>query len=310
MKYTNNALNILIAKTYKGIGKAWIVKNVKGHESDEQLLALINGSLKDQIVTLDELIVRKKKCADFLEKMSGFADGVTVWGDPDFPPSRGNVKNSEQPVTLFYRGNLDLVQSSSQNIAVIGVLSPDPHTETKERQLVTHLVKAGACVVSGLAQGCDAIAHDQTLNCHGKTVAILPSPLSNILPAINKPLAEKIVASGGLLLSEYYDEPKAKMELNGRYQERDRLQALFSDAIILASSYAKNELGNDSGSRLAMGYALAYGIQRAVMYDEHEDANNPKYDLNRQILAEPDKPLKLASDLEDSVVSLLKIRPT
>ena len=310
MKYTNNALNILIAKTYKGIGKAWIVKNVKGHESDEQLLALINGSLKDQIVTLDELIVRKKKCADFLEKMSGFADGVTVWGDPDFPPSRGNVKNSEQPVTLFYRGNLDLVQSSSQNIAVIGVLSPDPHTETKERQLVTHLVKAGVCVVSGLAQGCDAIAHDQTLNCHGKTVAILPSPLSNILPAVNKPLADKIVASGGLLLSEYYDEPKAKMELNGRYQERDRLQALFSDAIILASSYAKNDLGNDSGSRLAMGYALAYGIQRAVMYDEHEDANNPKYDLNRQILAEPDKPLKLTSDLGDSVVSLLKIRPT
>lgn len=310
MKYTNNALNILIAKTYKGIGKAWIVKNVKGHESDEQLLALINGSLKDQIVTLDELIVRKKKCADFLEKMSGFADGVTVWGDPDFPPSRGNVKNSEQPVTLFYRGNLDLLQSSSQNIAVIGVLSPDPHTETKERQLVTHLVKAGVCVVSGLAQGCDAIAHDQTLNCHGKTVAILPSPLSNILPAVNKPLANKIVASGGLLLSEYYDEPKAKMELNGRYQERDRLQAMFSDAIILASSYAKNDLGNDSGSRLAMGYALAYGIQRAVMYDEHEDANNPKYDLNRQILAEPDKPLKLTSDLGDSVVFLLKIRPT
>lgn len=310
MKYTSNALNILIAKTYKGIGKAWIVKNIKGHESDEQLLALINGSLKDQVVSLDELIVRKKKCADFLEKMSSFADGVTVWGDPDFPSSRGNVKNSEQPVTLFYRGNLDLVQSSSQNIAVIGVLSPDPHTETKERQLVTHLVKAGTCVVSGLAQGCDAIAHDQTLNCHGKTVAILPSPLSNILPAINKPLADKIVASGGLLLSEYYDEPKAKMELNGRYQERDRLQALFSDAIILASSYAKNDLGNDSGSRLAMGYALAYGIQRAVMYDEHEDANNPKYDLNRQILAEPDKPLKLTSDLGDSVVSLLKIRPT
>lgn len=310
MKYTNNALNILIAKTYKGIGKAWIVKNVKGHESDEQLLALINGSLKDQIVTLDELIVRKKKCSEFLDKMSGFADGVTVWGDPDFPPSRGNVKNSEQPVTLFYRGNLDLLQSSSHNIAVIGVLSPDPHTETKERELVTHLVKAGACVVSGLAQGCDAIAHDQTLNCHGKTVAILPSPLSNILPAVNKPLADKIVASGGLLLSEYYDEPKAKMELNGRYQERDRLQALFSDAIILASSYAKNDLGNDSGSRLAMGYALAYGIQRAVMYDEYEDANNPKYDLNRQILAEPDKPLKLTSDLGDSVVSLLKIRPT
>lgn len=76
------------------------------------------------------------------------------------------------------------------------------------------------------------------------------------------------------------------MELSSRYQERDRLQALYSNSIVLAASYAKNDIGNDSGSRLAMGYAKDYLIPRVVIYDEESDSNNPKYDLNRQIIGE------------------------
>ena len=76
------------------------------------------------------------------------------------------------------------------------------------------------------------------------------------------------------------------MELSGRYQERDRLQALFSDCVILAASYAKNNLGFDSGSRLAMEYAKNYSIPQAVMYDSARDGENPKYDLNRKLISE------------------------
>lgn len=286
MKYTNNALNILVAKTYKGIGKAWIVKNIRGNEDDQEILSLLNNHLKDMKITLEELQSRKSRCMIFLDKMSEHTDGVTALGDADFPKHRGNVKNSEKPIALFYRGDLTLLNTTHKNIAVIGVLSPDSSTEILEQELVAELVQKGAVIVSGLAQGCDAIAHKQTIMSHGKTVAVLPSPLNNIMPTVNRPLAEEVIATGGLLISEYYDEPKSKMELNGRYQERDRLQALFSDTIILASSYAKNDLGNDSGSRLAMEYALTYGIHRAVMYNEKTDQDNPKYDLNRQIMAE------------------------
>ena len=73
-------------------------------------------------------------------------------------------------------------------------------------------------------------------------------------------------------MTEYLNDAKSKMAFTGRYQERDRLQALFSDAIILVSSYAKNDLGNDSGSRLAMEYASQYQIPRAVMYDSNFDS--------------------------------------
>ena len=80
----------------------------------------------------------------------------------------------------------------------------------------------------------------------------------------------------------------------GGYKDRDRLQALFCDAIILAASYAQDTAERwkmfgqklDSGARLAMGFAKDYNIPRAVMYDQKLDVDNPMFDLNRQLIAE------------------------
>ena len=47
MKITDNALNVLAAKNYRGIGRAWIVKNLKGNESATRLVALLNESAKE-----------------------------------------------------------------------------------------------------------------------------------------------------------------------------------------------------------------------------------------------------------------------
>ena len=287
MIYSDNAINILTAKTYKGIGRAWIVKNLRGNETVDTIVSLFNRDAKeDYHITLEDFERNKKRIQEDILRLEGFMDGVVAIGDNNFPPYRGKVKNSEQPIVLFYRGDLSLLKATNKNIAVIGLLNPDNDTETIEQEVVAELVKNGATIVSGLALGCDSIAHRQTLRSNGKTVAILPSPLNNILPAINIELANEIVRNNGLLITEYYEDAKSKMELGGRYQERDRLQALFSDSIILSASYAKNDQGNDSGSRLAMGYALNYSIPRAVIYDPVTGINNPKYDLNRQLMRE------------------------
>jgi DNA processing protein len=112
------------------------------------------------------------------------------------------------------------------------------------------------------------------------------------MPAKNKSLAFEIVEEGGLLITEYYDEHKSAMDLSSRYKDRDRLQALFCDAIILAASYAQDTAERwkmfgqklDSGARLAMGFAKDYNIPRAVMYDQKLDADNPMFDLNRELI--------------------------
>ncbi len=290
MIYSDNTINILTAKTYKGIGRAWIVKNLKGNESINTIVSLLNRDAKeDYSITLEDFESNSKIIRNEIQKLEGFMDGAVAIGDDNFPLYRGKVKNSEQPIVIFYRGDLSLLKATNKNIAVIGLLNPDDNTEIIEREVVAELVKNGATIVSGLALGCDSIAHIQTLYSNGKTVAILPSPLNSILPAKNIELANDIVNNNGLLITEYHVNAKSEMELRGRYQERDRLQALFSNSIILSASYAKNDLGNDSGSRLAMEYALSYSIPRAVIYDFVADVNNPKYDLNRQLIKEEKK---------------------
>lgn len=312
MKYSENAINIMAARIYKGIGRAWIVKNLSTPKPVDTIVRLLHKSVKSgDEVTINDFNKKKETLHRILAKSSGVIDGVVAIGDDNFPPHRGSVKNSERPIFLFYRGDLSLLSANSKNIAVIGLLNPSKEIETVERKLVSGLVASGAVIVSGLALGCDSIAHQQALASNGKTVAILPSPLSDIMPTKNKDLANDIVASGGLLISEYLTAPKSKMELSGRYQERDRLQALFSDSIVLSASYAKNDTGNDSGSRLAMGYAKDYLIPRAVIYDQEQHLSNPMFDLNRQIIQEEPGVIIFNEKNSNSVLSkIIRSNPT
>lgn len=297
MKFTEDALNILSAKTFKGIGRAWIKKHLEGIESPARIVELLNqGAKEGRSISINEFEERKEGIRKQCKQLEGVVDGVVAIGDPNFPLCRGVVKNSERPVALFYRGNLPLLETLNKNIAVIGLLNPDEDTEIFEKQVVSSLVSYGMTIMSGLALGCDSIAHKQALLSGGKTIAALPSPITDILPSGNRQLAEEIVQKDGLLISEYYENAKSKMELSGRYLERDRLQAIFSDCVVLSASYSKNSLGNDSGSRHAMNYALSYSIARAVMYDTQMNARNPKYDLNRQLIKEDSRVIVISRD--------------
>jgi DNA processing protein len=287
MNYTEHAINVLATRTYKGIGRAWIVRNLSHQKDQNEIVDLLNREprLKNP-VTLDDFQKRKNFLQRRINESKEYIDGVVAIGDDNFPSHRGEVINSEKPVFLFYRGNLSLLDKKNNNVAVIGLLNPDSEIESIEKEIVASLVKYGATILSGLALGCDTIAHIQALESKGSTIAVLPSPLASVVPAKNKELSDKITDSGGLVVAEYLTNPKSKRELVGRYQERDRLQALFSNVVLLSASYSKNDQGNDSGSRLAMNYASKYSIKRAVIYAPEIHSGHPKYALNRQILEE------------------------
>ena len=267
MKYTENSLNILTALHYKGIGKAWIVKNYKPNISLEKLSLLLN-------INKESFIQERNKVEEQIKKLDN-CDGIVALGDEDFPKHRGEVKASERPIFIFYKGDIKLLDSNNPSVSIIGLLNPNLNIEDREQKLVTEFIKKGITIVSGLAFGCDSIAHKESLN-GGKTIAILPSPLNNILPAKHKDLANEIVEKGGLLITEYYEDFFSNKELITRYKERDRLQALFCDMIVLIASYAQDSAARwnivdkklDSGARLAMGYAKNYGIPRAIMYNK------------------------------------------
>ena len=320
MKYTENSINILTAKSYKGIGNAWIVKNLKGNESVDTIVTLLNKTIKGEQTDVEEFERLKRDFENKLvAKFENCCDGFVALGDKNFPQHRGIVKESEKPIFFFYKGDIDLLSIENKNISVIGLLNPEGDIEERERKIVAQFVKNGATIVSGLAFGCDSISHQQALDSNGKTVAILPSPLNNILPARNKGLAFQIVEEGGLLVTEYGNDFKSQMELSSRYKERDRLQALFCDTIVLAASYAQNSAERwkmfgqklDSGARLAMGFAKDYNIPRAVMYDQNIDESNPMFDLNRDLIKEQKDILILTKEnYIETVENIMNKRPT
>jgi DNA processing protein len=284
------------------------------------IVSLINNTIKGDPTSVDEFErLRNDFETKLEEKFSECCDGFVALGDTNFPQHRGNVKDSGKPVFLYYKGNIELLSLENKNITVIGLLNPEGDIEERERKIVDEFVKNGATIVSGLAFGCDSISHRQALDSNGKTVAILPSPLSNIMPATNKGLAFQIVEEGGLVVTEYGSDFKSQMELSSRYQERDRLQALFCDTIVLAASYAQNSADRwklfgqklDSGARLAMGYANEYGIPRAVMYDKNTDENNPMFDLNRDLMKE-EKNITIITqeNFPDTVNKIMQNKPT
>ncbi|TXH70784.1 MAG: DNA-binding protein [Thiothrix sp.] len=314
MKYTDNALNILTVKTYRGVGNSWILKNLKGNETTEEIITLLNSKTKqNQLIDMDHFYFEKNKIKEKLSSFEDHCDGLVAIGDKKFPIHRGTVKESDRPVFIFYKGHIDLLSIDNINITVIGLLNPDEEIISREKKIVEEIAKQDITIVSGLAVGCDSIAHQQAL-LFGKTIAILPSPLNDILPARNKSLASEIVDQGGLLITEYYEKFKSKMELSSRYKERDRLQALFCDTIILVASYSQesavfwgmHDQKLDSGARLAMGYAKNYNIPRAVIYNESIDFNNPMFDLNRKLINEDSDVITLTKKSLEKIIGEIK----
>ena len=206
--------------------------------------------------------------------------------DENFPIINVKLKNSEKPFFFAYKGDIALLNNVDKNVAVIGVLTPTNEIVEREQKVVKSLTEKGLNIVSGLAKGCDTVAHSESVKNKTKTIAFLPSTIENTYPKENIELANKIVENGGLIVSEYVSEPKNKYERVKRFIERDRLQALYSKAVVLIASFRKGE--GDSGSRHAFEKAKEYGKKRFVMYRE-TDANDLIFGLNKDYVMQGEK---------------------
>lgn len=148
---------------------------------------------------------------------------ITVFDD--LYPDKLNDMGNKRPVFLYVKGNPEVL--SKPNMAVIGTRKPSENSQIFEKEMVKAVLdKSDRAIVSGLALGCDKIAHETTVLENKVTIAILPSGLNRITPASHKGLAEEIIANGGCLVSEY--EPNHK-PYKKEFVERDQIVAAFSD---------------------------------------------------------------------------------
>ena len=225
------------------------------------------------------------------------ADGMVCAFDEGFPALNPLAPEGERPFLLFYKGSISLLEDLNKNVAVIGLVNPDDSIMEREKSIVRRLVAKHITIVSGLAKGCDAVAHRTCLEAGGRTIAILPTQLERLYPAENRRLAEEIVENGGLLLTEYAREAKSRYEAVKRFTDRDRLQAMFSKAVIMIASCRRGE--GDSGSRYAMESAKKYGIKRYVLFDSEKDGGKAQFGLNQDLLKDSGVKALCRNSIED-----------
>ncbi len=125
-------------------------------------------------------------------------------GDKEYPKLLGQIH--DLPKTLYCRGNLNLLKKTC--FAVVGTRKLTSYGKEVAQDMVKGLVQAGFVIVSGLALGIDAVAHQTSLDCEGKTIAVLGGGISdrNIGPQTNLFLAKEILKNNGLIISEYSDD--------------------------------------------------------------------------------------------------------
>ncbi|MFT7721361.1 MAG: DNA-processing protein DprA [Roseateles sp.] len=120
-------------------------------------------------------------------------------GDPDYPPRL--LATADPPLLLWLQGRRELLASPS--LAIVGSRNPTAQGADNARAFARALARAGYTIVSGLALGVDAAAHEGALDATGATIAVVGTGLDQVYPRRNEALAARLLAAGGLIVSDY-----------------------------------------------------------------------------------------------------------
>ena len=120
---------------------------------------------------------------------------------------------------------------------MIGTRNASPYGLDAALKIGEKMVENSIVVVSGLAIGCDTEGHKGCLEKKGIGIGVLAHGLDNIYPSASKGLSEKLLDSGGLLLTEY---PPGTTPTKYTFVERDRMQSGLSDFVFVAETSEKS----------------------------------------------------------------------
>jgi DNA processing protein len=137
---------------------------------------------------------------------------------------------ADAPLGLYRRGAYTVAEPC---IAIVGSRRTTLYGQSTARKLGAELARLGFCVVSGLARGIDACAHEGALEVGGRTAAVLGTGIDLIYPPENLKLYQRIVAEGGAILSEF---PFGRRADRQSFAMRNRIVAGMCRAVIVVES--------------------------------------------------------------------------
>jgi DNA processing protein len=167
-------------------------------------------------------------------------------GDPDYPPQL--LATADPPLLLWLQGRRELLATPS--LAVVGSRNPTAQGADNARAFARSLARDGYTIVSGLALGVDAAAHEGALEAQGGTIAVVGTGLDQVYPRRNAGLAARILAGGGLIASEY---ALGMPVLPANFPKRNRIIAGLSQGCLVV------EAAVQSGSLITARLAVEAG---------------------------------------------------
>jgi DNA processing protein len=122
-------------------------------------------------------------------------------------------------------------------VAVVGTRAATAYGRGLARRLSAELGAAGCCVISGLALGIDAAAHEGALEARAPTVGVLGGGHRRFFPPRNRQLAERIVAGGGAVVSPFPPDQDARPH---QFLQRNGVVAALADAVLVIEAPARS----------------------------------------------------------------------
>lgn len=176
---------------------------------------------------------------------------ISVLGDDSYPPQL--LSTEDPPILLYMLGRRDLLPQAARSIAIVGSRNPTPQGADNARQFARAFGEAGLAVVSGLALGVDAAAHEGALQAGGAaglaTIAVVGTGLDRVYPARHRDLAHRI-AQHGVIVSEY---PLGTPPLHHNFPRRNRIISGLSAGTLVV------EAALQSGSLITARLAVEQG---------------------------------------------------
>ncbi|EGL82535.1 DNA protecting protein DprA [Caldalkalibacillus thermarum TA2.A1] len=185
------------------------------------------------------------KITDYKKQLEDKHVGFFTITDDNYPAQLKEI--AQPPWLLFVRGNVELLNTPC--LAVVGSRKTTAYGQAVTKQIVPKLTEYGLSIVSGMALGIDALAHQAALEAGGGTIAVLGAGIDIIYPQQNRHLYHRLLHQG-LLISEY---PLQTAPHPGFFPQRNRIIAGISFGVLVVEAAQK------SGSLITAQYALENG---------------------------------------------------
>ena len=216
---------------------------------------------------------------------------------PHYPESLSQI--SDPPALLHVSGNIDAINRDC--IAIVGTREPTGYGITVAKKLGALFAERGYVVVSGLADGIDAAAHQGALEVNGLTVAVLAHGLDTVYPDKNKELADAILKNNGALVSEY---PWGTKINRSYFVARDRIQSGLSLGVFVV------ETGIKGGTMHTVKSCKEHKRVLIVLKHPPYLIGHPKTRGNAQLISEKraDMVFETDADIDLVIIEMNRVR--